>query len=111
MTLDIFLISASVALLVLSGTLIALFITLRQTMAELRELTPVIADIRTISLNAAMASESLCLGFQQISRVSEALGNIGDDLEEGRRAVKGTVETVNQLVSPLLGLLKWFQKK
>lgn len=108
---DIFLICASVTLVVVSSTMIFLVVSLNKGLAALRDLSPVISDIRVISLNMAIASEGLAAGMQQVNRVTEVLGDIGDDIEQGRRVVKGTVETVSQLVSPWLTLLKLFQKK
>lgn len=100
MALDIFLISSSVTLIVLAVCLVvALFMLNRSllsigaNMADLRqELVPMLADLRTISLNVAIASESLSTGMERVNRMADAIGNIGDDLETGRRAVKGGLD-------------------
>jgi hypothetical protein len=100
MSPDILLISTSVTLLVLALILVSMFMTLNRSLATLaellrgmqREVSPMIGDIRTISLNVAAASGSLRTGMEQVQRMTGALGNIGDDLEAGRKAVKGGVE-------------------
>ena len=117
MTMDLLLISASVALMVLTVILVTLFMMLTRSLANLaellrglqREMTPVLSDLRIISRNTAVASESLKNGLQGASRMSEALGNIGSDLEEGRKAVKGTMNTLGALAGPWLGFLKLFK--
>jgi hypothetical protein len=118
MALDILLISASIALAVLTGILVAMFFKLSRGLAEMgemlrgmqRELTPLVQDLRTISVNAAAASDSLRTGMQRVGRMTQALGNVGDDLEEGRQMVMGGVELLGLLTAPWLTKLKVFRK-
>jgi hypothetical protein len=98
----------SVSLIVL---LVILFKGLEKLEAFESEWLPLLSDLRMISLNTAAASESLCNGMQKFGRMTDALGNIGDDLEEGRQAVKGSLQSVSQLVSPWMSLLKLFSRK
>ena len=115
---DIFLVSTSITLIVLSVILIVLFAMLNKILMAFaqdlqslqKDLSPLISDARAISLNLAVSSEILRNGTEQVSRVTAALGNIGDDLEDGRRAVKGTVEALGALTSPWLAILKLFRK-
>ena len=100
MPLDIFLIASSIALIVLAVCLVVGLFMLNRSLlamganlAELRrELVPMLGDLRTISLNVAIASESLSTGMERVNRMADAIGNLGDDLETGRRAVKGGLD-------------------
>ena len=119
MNLDFFLITASVTLMLLSAVLITMFAMLIKSLSGLGsllrglqgELSPLASDLRSISVNLVAASEGLNLGIQRASRMTEAMGKIGDDLEAGRSAVKGSLEGIAQLAGPWMALLKLFGRK
>jgi uncharacterized protein YoxC len=111
---NLFLISTSITLLVLSVLLICMFAMLNRSLTVLTKLlkelhvefSPAIRDLRTLTLNVAEVSDNVRTGVQRFSRMSEAVGNIGADLEEGRRTVKGGIRMVNGLVSFLFAKIK-----
>jgi hypothetical protein len=111
---NLFEISVSVTLLVLSVLLLCMFAMLNKSLMALTkllkdlhvELSPAIRDLRTLSLNVAEVSENVRTGVQRFSRMSEAIGNIGDDLELGRRSVRGGIYLVNNLISFLFKKIK-----
>ena len=119
---DLLALITSLALIILSVVLISTYVQLNRSMTALADLmkrlqsdvSPIMGDLATISGNMAAASEDLRSGMQQFSRMSDAVGNIGGDIEEGRRAVKGTMEMVGALaglVAPWLSKLKMFRKE
>lgn len=99
MTQDLLLVSASVCLIALTTLLLVLFVRLSKGLTAMgvalrgleQELTPLLRDLRAISLNVVVASESMNKGLDGLHRLGGALGNIGDDLEAGRRLVKTSV--------------------
>lgn len=110
MVLELFMISISVTLLVLSAILVALFTNIGKSLAAIAEMLreirqnilPVMDDVRIIRRQAVALSESLRSGMDGVSRMGEAIGNIGDDLEGGRKAVKGGVRLLERLIGPWL---------
>ncbi|HXC62794.1 MAG TPA: DUF948 domain-containing protein [bacterium] len=110
---DLFAISVSITLIVLCVVLIGLFILVIKTMEvqaasmrELRrELLPSLGEIRLISHNLAVASEGLRTGIERVSSLTNALGDIGDDLNLGHRGVKGGLKFVGGLLGPWLAKL------
>ena len=114
MPLELYMISTSIALIAVSIILITIFSAINRSLAELngmlREIkisvSPMASDIRTISRNAAAASESLRTGMEKINRMTDAVGAIGDDLEEGRRSVRGGMRVFGALVAPWLAKFK-----
>lgn len=122
MTSDLLILSASFALAATSTVLILAFVMLNKSLVAMLEilrrlqgdLQPVVGNLSTISVNLAAASDGLKGSMQQLGRLSEAVGNIGDDLEQGRRAVKGGAEILGALAglaSPWLSKLKLFRGK
>jgi hypothetical protein len=111
---ELFQISISVTLLVLCAILVAQLAAIGRSLAALaellrdlrRETTPMIADLRTISRHAVYLSESLRTGVDGVGRMGKAVGNIGDDLEEGRRSVKGGLKLLGTLFGPWLAKFK-----
>ena len=114
MTQDILLISASITLLVLTGILIALFISLNRSLAKLgavlHELSPMIADVKCISNNMAVASDSLRVSMHRISRFTETIGELGEDIEDGRQADKGGMDLLGKVAGPLFSKLNGFRR-
>lgn len=112
MTQDLLLITASLSLVVLTAILVAMFVRISRALTALaevlqglqRELAPMVSDLRTISLNMAAASESLNDGMDQVGGFTRALGGIGNDLEQGRRTVKGVMDLVGGSLLSKLGL-------
>ncbi len=117
--MEFFLTAVSITLIVLTVLLIVVFFMLYKSIAAcasawsgLRsDLSPLLGDLKEIGQNVAAASESLKHGLERANHMTEALGRIGDDLEEGRRAVKEGIERVGQVAAPWLGFLKLFQRK
>jgi hypothetical protein len=107
MTSDLLVIWTSIVLTVLAGTLIWALVMLNRSMQSLvgilgrfqDGLSPIVGDLAVISVNMAAASDGLRTSVQQVGRMTEAVGNIGGDLEQGRRAVKGGVELVGSLAA------------
>src|ERR1039458_10161079 len=110
MSLELFMVAISVTLLVLSAILVALFTAIARSLVGLvellremrRELVPLMDDVRIIRHQAVALSGSLQNSMDGIGRVSDAIGNIGDDLEDGRRAVRGGMRLLERLVGPWL---------
>jgi uncharacterized protein YoxC len=111
---NLFLISTSITLLVLSVLLLCMFAMLNKSLMALTKLlkelhvefSPAIRDLRTLTLNVTEVSDNVRVGVQRFSRMSEAVGNIGDDLELGRRSVKGGIRLANSLISLLFSKIK-----
>jgi hypothetical protein len=111
---NLFLTAVSITLFVLSALLICVFAMLNRSLMALTKLlkelhvefSPAIRDLRTLTLNVAEVSDNVRTGVQRFSRMSEAVGNIGDDLELGRRSVKGGLRLVNSLISLLFTKIK-----
>lgn len=108
MALELFLISISITLLVLSAILVALLTTINRSLGGLfqllgefrRDLAPVLEDVRVIRNQAVVLSESLRGGLDGVVRMSAALGEVGDDLQEGRRVVRGGFKLLERWVGP-----------
>jgi|ERR1700722_8801041 uncharacterized protein YoxC len=111
---NLFITAVSITLLILSALMICMFAMLTRSLSALSkllkelqvELSPVLRDLRTLSLNVAEVSDNVRTGVQRISRMTEAVGNIGDDLELGRRSVRGGIHLVNNLISFLFKKIK-----
>jgi hypothetical protein len=111
---NLFITAVSITLLVVSALLICMFIMLTRSLVALSkllkdlqvELSPALRDLRTLTLNVAEVSDNVRTGVQRFSRMSEAVGNIGDDLELGRRSVRGGIRLVNNLISFLADKIK-----
>lgn|ERR1700677_1027638 len=111
---NLFITAVSITLLVVSALMICMFAMLTKSLAAMSkllkelqlELSPAIRDLRTLTLNVAEVSDNVRTGVQRFSRMSEAVGNIGDDLELGRRSVKGGIRLVNSLISLLFNKIK-----
>jgi hypothetical protein len=116
MLLDLLYLSASVAFVVFSITLITVFVMLTRILTSLNcllkglrlDVAPMASDLRVVTQNLASASGSLRTGLQRVEHMTVALENFGDDLALGRNAVKGTWQI---LVSPWLAKLKNIKKK
>jgi hypothetical protein len=110
MPLDVLLISASLALMVLTCILIALFIRLNKSLVVLSlvvaEMAPMIGDMRVIGANLAVASDGLRSGVQDVKRLTQALGHVGDDIESGHQVVSGGAKIVSALWGPLQSFFK-----
>lgn len=110
MALELFMISISITLLVLSAILVALFTNIGKSLAALVELlrelrqniNPVLDDVRIIRRQAVALSESLRSGMDGVSRMGQAIGNIGDDIEDGRKVVKGGMRLLERFIGPWL---------
>ena len=110
---DLFAIAISITLIVLSVVLIGLCILVIKAieaqaagMRELRrELLPSLGEIRLISHNLAVASEGLRTGIERMGSLTNALGDIGDDLNLGHRGVKGGIKILGGLLGPWLAKL------
>jgi hypothetical protein len=119
MTLDILLVAALIAHILMTLVILAMFFMLSKTLTTLGdllrglqiEMTPLISDLRAIGANVAEASDGIRAGMQRVNRLTEALGSIGDDLEGGRLAVKTGVEKLSQWAAPWQSLLKMFVQK
>jgi len=102
-----------IVLVVLLGALVALLVLVQRSLSDLgtmlrelqRDLTPVAYELRKISENMASATESLKTGLEKTNRMTDALGNIGDDLETGRRVIKGGVSVLSEIAKPWLAKL------
>jgi hypothetical protein len=111
---NLFLISTSITLLVVSVLLMCMFFMLNRSLLALTKLlkelhgefSPAIRDLRTLTMNVTEVSDNVRIGVQRFSRMSEAVGNIGDDLELGRRSVRGGIHLVNNLISFLFKKMK-----
>jgi len=111
---NLFITAVSITLLVASALMLCMFFLLTRSLVALTkllkdlqlELGPVIRDLRTLTLNVAEVSDNVRNGVQRFSRMSEAVGNIGDDLELGRRSVRGGIRLVNSLISLLVTKFK-----
>lgn len=107
----------AVVLIVLLAMLISLFALLYRSLVAVaaqltelrRDLMPLLSDVRYISENLTEASVSLRQGMQRTAQMTEALGNIGHDLEFGRRTVMGGVGLFGDLLKPWLE--KWTAPK
>jgi septal ring factor EnvC (AmiA/AmiB activator) len=107
MTSSLFEISMVAVLAALLGILVFCMVLLYRTLADLNlqlreirgELSPAFQDIRSFWRNMAEASETLKDGAKNVENLAETIGRIGDDLEEGRQAVK-------DMTGPGLSLLK-----
>jgi hypothetical protein len=110
---DLLTLTLCATLIVVSAVLIGLFTILvkgLQTQAEaLRELRrdvlPALGEIRQTSQNLLAASEGLRQGMARVQHLTDALGNIGDDLELGHRGVKSGIKWAGRLMGPWLGKL------
>jgi hypothetical protein len=107
MTSDLLVIWTSIALAILAGALIWALVMLNRSMKSLviilgrfqEGMSPIVGDLAVISVNMAAASEGLRTSIHQVGRMTEAVGNIGGDLEQGRRAVRGGVELIGSLAA------------
>jgi hypothetical protein len=110
---DLLTVTVCATLIVLCAVLIGLFTILvkgLQAQAEaLRELRrdvlPALGEMRQTSQNLLAASEGLRQGMARVQHLTNALGDIGDDLELGHRGVKSGLKLVGGLLGPWLGKL------
>ncbi|HTB33614.1 MAG TPA: DUF948 domain-containing protein [bacterium] len=100
-------------LIILSAVLLGLFTILvkglqaqAEALRELRrDMLPALGEIRQTSQNLLAASEGLRQGMARIQHLTDALGDIGDDLELGHRGVKSGIKWASRLIGPWLGKL------
>ena len=110
---DLFTVTVCATLIVLSAVLIGLFSILvkglraqAEAMRELRrDLLPALSEIRQTSQNLLAASEGLRQGVAKVKHLTDALGDIGEDLELGHRGVKSGIKWAGRLIGPWLGKL------
>jgi uncharacterized protein YoxC len=119
MEMQVFLVTMSVAMLLLTLVLIVLLIMLSRslgTAAEIlrsieRGLQPVLEDVRTVSANVAQVSESVKAGVEKINHLAGALGSFGDDVEAGRRAIRSVLDVTMNSFQPWLSKLRSFKSR
>jgi hypothetical protein len=110
---DLLTVTICATLIVLSAVLIGLFTILvkglqaqAEALRELRrDLLPALSEVRQTSQNLLAASEGLRQGMARIQHLTDALGDIGDDLELGHRSVKSGFKWMGRLLGPWLGKL------
>lgn len=87
----------SASMILMLGIVIALFILLNRGVRAAtdalhglrQDLAPLISDLRLLSSNAVQISSELRAFSQRIQGFSRSLGALGDDIDAGRRAIKG----------------------
>ena len=107
-------IAISLLTVLLLGVLIALLVTLNRSMAAVgaalqetnRAVLPLADDLRVLAASLTETSEGLRAGIGQVSRLTGALGGIGDDLNSGRGALKLGLDVAKMLAGPWLDKLK-----
>ena len=113
-SMEALMVAISLTTLVLLFFLVALFYMLHKALASVAEgmqrsnqaLLPLLGEVRLLTMNLTHASESLKGGMDSFGRFSGALGEIGDDLDAGRRTVKLGVGLLKHFAEPLLGKFK-----
>ena len=109
------LIAISLLTLLLLGVLISLLVSLNRSMALVgsalqetnRAVLPLADDLRVLAASLTETSEGLRTGIDQVSRLTGALGGIGDDLSSGRRALKTGLQIAKLFGGPWLDKLKF----
>ena len=107
MSTDILTVTLCVALIALVAVLVPLLFLLKSCLGAIdhlvrtmnRELMPVVGDIRAISSNLVQASDRVRSGAERATRLGEAVGGLGDDLERVRSSVKDTVGEAARVAS------------
>jgi len=108
--MTLFVVSVSVALLVLCAAIIYLLVILTSGLAAvgiqlrlLREdLAPVLGSLGAAGQNALAVSQAVMGGVRRAERIAEVFSAIGEDLDEGRRSLKGGIGLLGDLLGPWL---------
>lgn len=117
MSSDVLMAVTALVMVALLAGLIVLCVQLNRSLAVLgtlltelrRDLAPMLVDVRSITENLTEASGALRDGIQQATQITDAIGNIGADLETGRRTVIGGLGLLGGLLKPWLA--KWTAPK
>ena len=99
--MDLFIITTSVTLVLLSASIVMMFVTLNRSVVALTE------SLKRLQSEVSPMVSEVREGLQRFNQVTQVVRALASDLEAGRKAVKGGLEL---LTAPWLGKLKIFGK-